>query len=176
MKLKKIFTSIICASLILSNVSAVMASELPDPSNSQELDIQTISYNNDLSSSLESYYKNLPTDVEIDEDALTTLLEQLDSSRTVFSTRSSSYTLYSYQVGNQLHILMDKDGYEVIKSIIAIGGGATVIGGAICEILSIPYSAPIAAAIGGYMAMQMGWIELQFALGYEIADIAIPLY
>lgn len=87
-----------------------------------------------------------------------------------------NYTLYMYEIYPTGYMLvMDKGGYDVVKSIIGIGSGAGAIGLAIASQCGWVLAGPVAAVVGGYVAINIGIIELQFALGYPYASIAIPV-
>lgn len=89
------------------------------------------------------------------------------------------YLIMLIYVGNDLAplsgymLICDEAGYEVIKDIVKIGGGAGAIGTALAALAGVAIAAPIAAIIGGYVAIQMGLLSLQFSLGNEQASIVI---
>ncbi len=66
-------------------------------------------------------------------------------------------------------LMFNKEGWNIIKEIITIGGGATTIGFAIAALCGAPVAAPIAALIGGVIVVANASVNLQFALGQEYA-------
>ncbi|MGE4509055.1 MAG: hypothetical protein AB7D16_10575 [Eubacteriaceae bacterium] len=174
---KILISLLLCAFLVFSSSTMIMAS-------SQDLTTSSIKIekvdNNSLAENLRSYYENLPSSVEIDENALNALLEELETTESVtsnsmFATQSTNSHISVYRSGSNVVVTMDRQGFDIISSIVSIGGGATAIGGAICAAAGAPITGAVLGAIGGYMMIHIGTLQLQFSLGYSRAVAVIPV-
>lgn len=68
-------------------------------------------------------------------------------------------------------LMFNRAGWDIIKSILAIGGGATTVGLAIAALCGVAVSPAVATLIGGVLAINYALVELQFALGLEFASL-----
>ena len=66
-------------------------------------------------------------------------------------------------------LMFNKAGWDIIKEVINLGGGATTIGLGIAALCGIAITGPVAAIIGGIVVVANAAVNLQFALGNEFA-------
>ncbi len=93
--------------------------------------------------------------------------------RSYYNPSTGAVIMYIPTTPNHGQIMFNKEGWNIIKEIINIGGGATTVGFAVAALCGTPVTAPIAALIGGSLVIANAAVNLQFALGNEYA--VIPL-
>ena len=75
--------------------------------------------------------------------------------------------------GTHYELIFNKEGWNIIKEVINIGGGSATIGLGIAALAGATVTGPIAAIIGGVVVVSNAWVNLQFALGNEYAVLNI---
>lgn len=89
-----------------------------------------------------------------------------------YNAKTGAVIIYTPMPNGHASLTMNQAGYNIIKEIIAMGGGATVIGGSVCALVGAGVAATggaITAIIGSMLIIESSALALQFAFGNEYA-------
>lgn len=186
MLFKKLTVITIVTSLMVSLVSPCYAAEF-NPTENSTPNLQLISENQENILTFSEMEQNVQRAIEngtIDReyaDKLLAIIEKHADSYLEVESRLSDY--YNPDTGAVIKfiplptdptrshgmVMMNKEGFEIVKDILAIGGGAVGVGGGLLNLTGSALVGPIASAIGGALIIEAGALSLQFSLGKEYA-------
>lgn len=189
MKIKKIMTSILVFTFILTsslssfaNVPSVVSSNNIQSMITEDSITLTAS---DMKANVYSALKKGEISQEHAQDLISiidkhsgqpssALSSMADSPSATYKNDKTGAVITYTTLPSPLHgmITMNKAGWDIIKEIVNIGGGASTVGGSIAVLVGSTIAGPIVAMLGGAVVVAGASVRLQFALGADVAVVS----